>query len=107
MFWRGVVGIYTERLKDITMAVHLLRQQGVNVSFPMQTASGEIIFAVGNDFILTAEQVLDLLDRGDLHTEGLIRLVGAQAVQHSQTGANILNATRRLSQHEARSRVKS
>jgi hypothetical protein len=87
------VGIYTERLKDITTAVHLLRQQGVNVSFPMQTASGEIIFAVSDDFILTAEQVLDLLDRGDLHTEGLIRLVGAPAVQQPQPGGSTRKGT--------------
>jgi hypothetical protein len=54
----------------------------------MQTATGEIIFAVGNDFILTAEQVLDLLDRGKLYTEGLVSLVGAQAAQQPQTGAS-------------------
>jgi hypothetical protein len=45
----------------------------------MQTADGQIIFSVGNDFTLTANQLLDLLERGELHAEGIRRTVEAQA----------------------------
>jgi hypothetical protein len=48
------------------------------VSFPMQTAEGEIIFVVGEDFTLTADQILELLEREELHAEGVRRLVAAQ-----------------------------
>ena len=69
---------YAERANDIVRAVHLLRQHGMVVGFPMQTADGEIIFAVGN-FTLTADQVLELLERGELDAEGVRRSVEAQA----------------------------
>ncbi|PYT64630.1 MAG: hypothetical protein DMG39_31525 [Acidobacteria bacterium] len=69
---------YAERANDIVKAVHLLRQHGVAVGFPMQTADGEIIFSVGKD-TLTADQLLELLERGELHAEGVRRLVEAQA----------------------------
>jgi hypothetical protein len=36
-----------DRSKDVTKAVRVLRKNGVPVGFPMQTANGEIIFAVG------------------------------------------------------------
>jgi hypothetical protein len=49
------------------------------VSFPMQAADGEIIFAVDKDFTLTADQILELLERGELHAEGVRRSVEAQA----------------------------
>jgi len=45
----------------------------------MQTADGEIIFPVGKDFTLTADQILELLERGELHAEGVRRSVEAQA----------------------------
>jgi len=48
------------------------------VGFPMQTADGEIIFPVGTDFTLTADQILELLERGE-HAEGVRRSVEAQA----------------------------
>jgi hypothetical protein len=48
------------------------------VGFPMQTADGEIIFSVGKD-TLTADQILELLERGELHAEGVRRSVEAQA----------------------------
>ena len=69
---------FAERANDIVRAVHLLRQHGVAVGFPMQTADGEINFSVGNDFTLTADQILELLERGELHAEGVRRLVEAQ-----------------------------
>ncbi len=72
------MGIYADRANDIVRAVHLLRQHGMAVGFPMQTADGEIIFSVGKD-TLTADQILELLERGELHAEGVRRLVEAQA----------------------------
>jgi hypothetical protein len=68
-----------DRTDDIVKAVHVLRQHGIAVGFPMQTADGDIIFAVGKDFTLTADQILDLLERGELHAEGVRRSVEAQA----------------------------
>ncbi len=70
---------YAERANDIVKAVHLLRQHGMAVGFPMQTANGEIIFSVGEDFTLTADQILELLERGELHDEGVRRSVEARA----------------------------
>ena len=69
---------YAERANDIVKAVHVLRQHGMAVGFPMQTADGEIIFPVGKDFTLTADQMLELLERGELHAEGVRRSVEAQ-----------------------------
>jgi hypothetical protein len=45
----------------------------------MQTADGEIIFAVVKDFTLTADQILELLERGELHAARVRRSVEAQA----------------------------
>ena len=69
---------YAERANDIVRAVHLLRRHGMAVGFPMQTADGEIIFSVDKDFTLTADQILELLERGELHAEGVRRSVEAQ-----------------------------
>jgi hypothetical protein len=44
----------------------------------MQTADGQIIFSVGKD-TLTANQILELLERGELHAEGVRKSVEAQA----------------------------
>src|SRR5947208_13799078 len=49
------------------------------VGFPMQTADGEVVFPVGRDFTLTADQILKLLETGELHAEGVRRLVAPQA----------------------------
>ena len=73
------MGNHIERSSDLAKAVHALRQQGITVSFPMQTAEGEIIFAVGEDFTLSAYQILELLQREELHAEGVRTLVEAQA----------------------------
>jgi len=72
------VSNYAEKANDIVRAVHLLRQHGMAVGFPMQTADGEIIFSVGKDSTLTADQILELLERGELHAEGVRRSVEAQ-----------------------------
>ena len=81
------MGNYAERADDIVRAVHLLRQHGMAVGFPMQTAEGEIIFPVGKDFTLTADQILELLERGELHAEGVRRLVEAQAVMRRRAAS--------------------
>ena len=73
---------YPARANDIVKAVHLLRQHGMAVGFPMQTADGQIIFPVGKDLTLTADQILELLElleRGELDAEGVRRSVEAQA----------------------------
>jgi len=49
------------------------------VGFPMQTADGQIIFSVGKDFTLTADQILELLERDELHAESVRRSAEAQA----------------------------
>jgi len=53
VFGELVVSNYAERANDIVRAVQLLRQDGIAVGFPMQTANAEIIFPVGKDFTLT------------------------------------------------------
>ena len=70
---------YAERANDIVKAVHLLRQHGMAVGFPMQTADGQVIFSVGKDFTLTADQILELLERGELDAEGVRRSVKLKA----------------------------
>lgn len=65
---------YTARTSDILKAVGLLRKHGVPVGFPMQTADGEVIFSVGKDSTLTADQLLGLLERGELNAEGVRRV---------------------------------
>ena len=76
-----VVSSFAERTDDIVRAVKLLRQHGMAVGFPMQTADGDIIFAVGKDFTLTADQILELLERGELNAEGVRRSVEAHAAR--------------------------
>jgi len=73
------VSNYAERADDIVRAVHLLRQHGIAVGFPMQTADGEIIFPVDKCFTLTADQILELLERGELDAEGVRRSAEVQA----------------------------
>lgn len=70
---------YADRTEDIVRAVQLLRQHGMAVGFPMQTADGEIIFSVGKDFTLTADQILELLERGQLNADGVRRSAEARA----------------------------
>jgi hypothetical protein len=45
----------------------------------MQTGDGEIVFPVDKNFTLTADQILKLLERGELDAEGVRRTVEAQA----------------------------
>jgi hypothetical protein len=78
---RAVVSNPAERENDILRAVQRLRQHGVAVGFPMQTGDGEIIFPVDTNFTLTAEQMLKLLESGELDAEGVRRTVEAQAAK--------------------------
>jgi hypothetical protein len=72
------VNNYAERADDIVRAVQMLRQRGMAVGFAMQSGDGDIIFPVGKD-TLTADQILELLERGGLDAEGVRRSVEAQA----------------------------
>lgn len=83
-----VVSSFAERADDIVRAVKLLRQHGMAVGFPMQTADGQIIFAVGKDSTLTADQMLELLERGELDAEGVRRSVAAHAPAIRQRAAS-------------------
>jgi hypothetical protein len=56
------------------------------VGFPMQSASGEVVFAVGKD-TLTADQILELLERGELDAEGVRRSVEAQAAMRRRAAS--------------------
>jgi len=67
-----------KRREDVVKAVHRLRQHGLSVSYPMQTADGQIIFSVGHDTV-TEDQILDLFERGELHAEGVRKCVDAQS----------------------------
>jgi hypothetical protein len=69
---------FAKKSDDIVKAVHLLRQHGISVGLPMQTAAGDVIFAVG-DFTLTADQILELLEHGELHAEGVRRSAEVQS----------------------------
>ena len=94
------MGNHTDRTSDLAKAVHVLRQQGMAVSFPMQTAEGEIIFVVGEDFTLTTDQILELLQRKELDTEGGIGESGEQTTITIQLGAELYNHIRALVQTE-------
>ena len=56
-----------------------LHRHGMAVGFPMQTAKGDIIFPAGKDFTLTADQILELLERRELDADGVRKSVEAQA----------------------------
>ena len=76
--WKCPLRNLAKRTDDIVKAVHVLRQRGLTVGYPMQTADGQIIFSVGKD-TLTENQILDLLERGELHPEGVRKSVEASA----------------------------
>jgi hypothetical protein len=85
-----------ERKSNLAKAVHVPRQQGMTLSFPMQTAEEEIILAVGEDFTLTADQILELLEHKELDTEGGIGKSGEQMTITIQLGAELYNHIRAL-----------
>ncbi len=84
------------------------------VGFPMQTADGEIIFPVGNTFTLTANQILELLERGELDAEGVRRTIGQRLFIESifylkhgvRTRLNcVMHLPRRTLSHRSQSRL--
>jgi hypothetical protein len=68
---------FPERRADVDKALRVLRRQGLAVGLPMQTASGDMLFAV-EGFTVSAHQILELLDRDELDLRGVRRLIGAQ-----------------------------
>jgi hypothetical protein len=82
------VSSFAGKANDIVRAVKLLGQHGVAVGFPTQTADGEIIFSVGNDFTLTADEIFELLERGELNAEGVRRSVETHALATRRRAAS-------------------
>ncbi|HEX2661483.1 MAG TPA: hypothetical protein VHM93_01515 [Candidatus Acidoferrum sp.] len=62
----------------------------------MQTAEGEIIFEVGGDFTLTADHILELLEREGLDVEGGIGESGEQMTITIQLDPELYNHIRAL-----------
>ncbi len=61
---------YDERMGEIVNAVRALRRMGMRVSLPYQTADGVMFFHL-DDYILTATQILELLNKNKLNREGI------------------------------------
>jgi hypothetical protein len=76
------------RENDIARAVHLLRQHGVAVGFPMQTAEGETIFPLDRNLTLTADQLLQLLERDELTAEGVRKVVEAIGLSRGRAASS-------------------
>lgn len=87
---------HIERTNDPPKAVHVLRQQGMTESFPMQTPEGEITFEVGEDSTLTADHILELLEREGLDVEGGIGESGEQMTITIQLDPELYNHIRAL-----------
>ncbi len=68
---------FPERPADVDKALRVLRRQGIRVGLPMQTASGDMLFAV-EGFTVTVSQLLELLDRDELDLNGVRRLIETQ-----------------------------
>jgi hypothetical protein len=66
---------YTKRPEDVGKALRVLRRNGIHVGLPMQTANGDMIFAVG-EFTITVSQLLELLDQDELNLDAVRRLHG-------------------------------
>ena len=80
---------HIERTSDLAKGVHVLRQQGI-------TAEGEIIFEVGEDFALTADQMLELLEREELDAAGGIGDSGELMTIKIQLDPELYNHIRAL-----------
>ena len=87
---------HVERTNDPAKAVQVLRQQGMSGSFPMQTPEGEITFEVGEDFTLTADHILELLEREGLDVEGGIGESGEPMTITIQLDPELYNHIRAL-----------
>jgi hypothetical protein len=76
-FGRPSVKNFLKKPEDIHRAVRLLRQNGVSVGVPLQTADGVMLFPV-EDQTLTTKEILGLLERKELNNEGIRRLGAAK-----------------------------
>ncbi len=68
----------------------LLGQRGMVVGFPMPKANAEDNLLVGKDFTLTEDQILDLLEHGELHAEGMrssVEAHGSARARHPLSAA--------------------
>jgi hypothetical protein len=68
---------FPERSAAVDKALRVLRRQGILVGLPMQSASGDMLFAV-EGFTITVNQLLELLDREELDLPGVRRLIEAR-----------------------------
>jgi hypothetical protein len=68
---------FPERPAAVDKALRVLRRQGILVGLPMQSASGDMLFAV-EGFTITVNQLLELLDREELDLPGVRRLIEAR-----------------------------
>ena len=62
------------KLRKVAVDMEIMAAIDGDLDFP----DGEIIFSVGKD-TLTSDQILELLERGELDAEGVRRSVEAQA----------------------------
>jgi hypothetical protein len=85
-----------ERSNNPAKAAHVLRQQAMTGSFPMQTAEGELLFEVGDDLALTADHILELLKREGLDVEGGVGESGEQMTITIQLDPELYNHIRAL-----------
>ena len=56
---------YFKRPQDVANAVQSLRNAGLSVSLPYQTAHGEMFFEI-EGYALTVAQILELIDKNEL-----------------------------------------
>ena len=61
---------YLKRPQDVAKAVESLRNAGLSVSLPHQTANGEMFFEI-EGYLLTAAQILELFDKNELARAGI------------------------------------
>ena len=64
---------YFKRPQDAANEVRLLRNTGLSVSLPHQTANAEMFFEI-EGYVLTVAQILELFDKNELGWVGIRRL---------------------------------
>ncbi len=61
---------YLKRPQDVANAVQSLRNAGLSVSLPHQTANREMFFEI-EGYVLTVAQILELFDKNELGQAGI------------------------------------
>lgn len=61
---------YLKRPQDVANAVQSLRNAGLSVGLPHQTANGEMFFEI-EGYVLTVAQILELFDKNELGRAGI------------------------------------